>query len=109
MLKYAYALDPNDPCLIQGVAQITCLEPLFQRIVSLVATFAGVIFFIMLVVGGFRYLLSAGDAKKTEAAKGTLTAAFLGLVLIVAAYLLIYIVARFTGLKDLTTFRILQF
>lgn len=108
----AHAIDPNDPCLgtgdAAGVAQLSCLEPLFARIVSLVASFAGIIFFIMLLVGGFRYLFSGGDAKAAEAAKGTLTAAFLGLVLIVASYIILRVIGSFTGL-DLTIFKITNF
>lgn len=92
----------------QDVAQISCLEPLFARVVTVVAALAGIIFFIMLIVGGFRYLFSAGDPKKAEAAKGTLTAAFLGLILIVSAFVILRLLSSFTGL-DLTTFQIFTF
>lgn len=99
-------MDPN--CTVAGVAQIACLESLFGRIVGLIASLAGMIFFIMLLVGGFKYLFSSGDAKKAESAKGTLTAAFLGLVLIVAAYIFLRLIGTFTGL-DLTHFQIVNF
>lgn len=98
-------MNPN--CLSpEGVAQIGCITSLFGRIVNLVAAFAGVVFFIMLLVGGFRYLFSAGDAKQTEAAKGTLTAALLGLILIVASYVILRLIASFTGLQNLTIFNL---
>ncbi len=92
----------------QDVAQISCLEPLFERVVTIIASLAGIIFFIMLIVGGFRYLFSAGDPKQAEAARGTLTAGFLGLVLIVASYIILRVLSSFTGL-DLTKFVIPQF
>lgn len=101
-------MNPNDPCIYQDTLQISCLESLFGRIIGLVASFAGIIFFIMLLIGGFKYLFSGGDAKKTESAKGTLTAAFLGLVLIVAAYIFLQLIGAFTGL-DLTHFQIVNF
>lgn len=96
-------------CLINGVAQITCLEPLFARAIGILVELAGIVFFIMLVVGGFRYLFSSGNPKATEAARGTITAAFLGLILVVSAYIILNLIAGFTGLTSLTTFRIWQF
>ena len=95
----------DSACLYEGVAQFKCLESLFGRIVSITATLASMVFFVMLVVGWFQYLFSGGDAKKSEAAKGTLTAAIIGLVLIVGAYIILRLLEGFTGL-DLTTFKI---
>lgn len=96
-------------CLIDGVAQIACFESIFARIISIVTILAGLVFFIMLLVGGMRYLFSAGNPKTVEAAKGTLTTAFLGLALIVGAYLILRIVAVFTGLNELLIFKIVGF
>lgn len=96
-----------DACSEQGVAQISCLEPLFERLVTLAASLAGIIFLIMLIVGGFKYLFASGDPKKTEAAKGTLTAAFLGVILIVTSYIVLVLIKYFTGI-DVTIFKIFQ-
>lgn len=99
----------NPACLSpEGAATIQCLESLFGRIVGVVASLAGMVFFIMLIVGGFRYLFSAGDPKKTEAAKGTITAAFLGIALVVGSYIFLRLIEGFTGLK-LTVFQIIGF
>lgn len=99
----------NSTCLANGdVAQIKCLEPLFASVVSVVTSLAGILFFIMLLIGGFRYLLAGGDPKKIESAKGTLTAAILGLILIVSSYLILRLIEAFTGL-DLTTFKVVTF
>ena len=100
----------NASCLSpEGVAMIGCLESLFGRLISLAASFAGILFLIMLLIGGFRYLFSGGDAKKTEGATGTLTAAILGLVLVVSAYLILLLISNFTGLPDLLKFQIPNF
>lgn len=66
----------------------------------------GVALFVMLVIGGYNFLLSGGDQKKLEAARGTLTNAVIGLVVIVAAYLIIKIVSLFTGVDTVTQFTI---
>lgn len=99
-------MDPA--CLFGDVAQIKCLESLFARIIGLVASFAGIIFLIMFLIGGFRYLLSGGEPKKVEGAKGTITAAFLGLLLIVSGYIILRLLSAFTGI-DLTVFKIVGF
>ena len=101
----------NPLCLYggpEGVAQIQCLESLFEQLVKVAASLAAIVLFLMLVFGGFRYLFSGGDAKKTEAAKGTITAAILGLVLIVAAYIILVMIKAFTGI-DVTIFKIPHF
>jgi hypothetical protein len=62
----------------------------------------------MLLVGGFKWLTSGGDAKKTEQARGTLTAAIFGLILIVSGYIILNIIQYFTGL-NVTVFKIPTF
>lgn len=86
-------------CLDQthGEVTIKCFEAVFQNLVSVAASLAGIVFFIMLLVGGFRYLSSSGDPKKMEQAKGTITAGFLGVILIVAAYIVLVLIENFTG------------
>jgi|GEM_PF-776142 len=64
---------------------------------------SGVIFFILLIFGGFTFIVSAGggDAKKAEQSKQTITAAATGLVLIFASYWIIQIIEVITGVKIL--------
>ncbi len=89
------------------VAKITDLEFYFERIITIITALAGILFFIMLIVGGIKYLFSGGNPKTLESARGTLTAAILGLILIIGAYLILLLLSNFTGL-DLTIFTIPQ-
>lgn len=52
---------------------------------------AGVLLLLYLVWGGFDYLTSMGDAKKAEAAKGKLTNAVIGFLIIFFAYWIVQI------------------
>lgn len=88
------------------VATIQCLEPMFTNVVRAVMALTGVGLFVMLVVGGFNFLLSGGDPKKLEAARGTLTNAIIGLVVIVLSFLIILTVSKFTGVDKVTQFSI---
>lgn len=102
----AFGWDSTPECLFQGdVATFKCFEPLFKNLVSTVLALAGVGLFVMLVAGGFTFLLSGGDQKKLDAAKGTLTNAILGLVVIVSAYLILRTIEIFTGVT-LTKFEV---
>lgn len=88
----------------EKIATIQGLECLFQNVVTVVTALAGLAVFIMLLTGGLKYLTSGGDPKAQEQAKGTLTFAVLGLVVIIAAYLILNFLSVFTGIGNLTKF-----
>lgn len=97
--------DPT--CLVKGVATVKCFESLFRNVVQTLTALVGVALFIMLVIGGFGFLFAGGDQKKLEKARGTLTAAVTGVVIIVVAYLILRTISLFTGV-DVTRFTIPQ-
>lgn len=94
-----YSAGPETPL------QIRDLEAVFARVLNIALGFAGIAFFLMFVVGGFKYLTSGGDPKNAESARKTLTFAVGGLVFITLSYLILVFISEFTGL-DLTVFRI---
>lgn len=91
---------------VEDAASIFCLVPLFENIVRAVTALSGVALFIMLLVGGFNFLFSGGDQKKLEAARGTITQAIAGIVIMSVAYLIISLIAKFTGIEAIKTFQI---
>ena len=92
--------------LQDGVATIQSLQTLFTNVLSVIVALAGVALFIMFVVSGFSFIFSGGDPKKLEQARGTLTNAIVGLVVIVAAYLILRLIGVFSGYTDITTFTV---
>ena len=80
-----------------GIPTIYCFQVIFANIVSAITTLALLALFIMILLGGFHYLTAGGDPKKVESARGTLTMAFLGFIIIMGAYLIIAILAGFFG------------
>ena len=92
-------------CMNQGAATFGCLEPIFTGAVRALTALLGVALFIMFVIGGYGFLFSGGDQKKLEKAKGTLTAAIAGVIIIVVAYLILRTISLFTGV-DVTHFTI---
>lgn len=90
----------------KDVATIQSAETLFSNLVTAIVSIAGIALFVMLLVGGFKFLFSAGDQKQLEEARGTITNAIMGLVVIVAAYLILRTIATFTGVTNLTNFNL---
>lgn len=90
---YAAANDP---------AQLSDIVDVLKNIINLLAPAAGIAFFIMLLVGGFQFVNSGGDPKAAGQARTTLTYAILGIILVVASWLILKIIADVTGVKVTT-------
>lgn len=83
----------------EGVASIQCIVPLLTNVIRAVVSLGAVALFIMLLVGGFNFLFSGGDQKKLESARGTVTQAIIGIIVMSLAYLIILTIETFTGVK----------
>lgn len=90
-----------------GVATIRGFEWIFQNVVASILSLAGIVLFIMLVIGGFKYMTSAGNPESAASAQKTLTSAIFGLVLVALAFLILVIIQTFTG-AQVTIFRVTQ-
>ena len=90
---------------VGGVATISNLSCLFSNIVTYALGFAGIVLFIFLLVGGFKFITSGGDPKAAEGARKTITAAIAGLVIILVSYLIMVLIYKITGV-DVTSFKI---
>lgn len=84
-------------------AQLSQLEDIFGNVVTSLLALGGIVLFLMLLSGGFKYLTSGGDPKATETAQKTLTYAIGGMVLLAGSYLILRIISDFTG-ADVTNF-----
>lgn len=88
-------------------AKLSDLESYFERVVGVALEFAGIVFFIMIIVGGFNYLTSGGNPQQAESAKKTLTYAVSGIILLALSFLILKLIYQFTGV-DVTQFKIIQ-
>jgi hypothetical protein len=86
-------------CVNDGVATIQGLGCVFQNIAQVIVYFAGIVFFFMFIKGGFQYLTSGGDPKKTAKATSTLTMSIVGLVGVIISFLIIKFIQNFTGVN----------
>ena len=92
-------------CNASGIARISDLSCVFGNVVGVSIIFAGIVLFVILLMGGFKYMTSGGDPKAVDAAQKTITYAILGLILILASYLILVLIRAITGV-DVTNFKV---
>ena len=111
-LLTVFAAEPVPTVCIDGdlekcAPSLAGLEQVFSNVVEVALALAGIVLFIMLLSGGFKYITAGGDPKGVEGAKKTLTYAIGGMVLLAMAFLILRFIQEFTGV-DVTKFRIFQ-
>ncbi len=79
---------------------------LISNIITILFIVAVLLAIGFLVYGGIKWITSGGDKGKVEAARGTIVAALVGLVLVFVSYFVINLVAQFFGLGSLGNFDI---
>lgn len=62
---------------------------------------AGMFLFVYLILGGFQLMVSRGDPKAVEAAKGKITNAIIGFVIIFASFWIVQILQKIFGLGSI--------
>ncbi len=93
--------------VINGIATIRGFEKIFYNTTVVILSFTAIVFFIVFIIGGIKYLTSGGNKDATESARKTLTYGIGGIVLVAVAYLIIALIADFTG-APIRTFQIWQ-
>lgn len=78
-------------------ATLKDIEVVFNNVIQVAAYLAGVVAFIFLVIGGFRYLNAGGDAKAAAQARATITYALFGLVGVLGAWIILRLIEVSTG------------
>ena len=74
---------------------------IFSALLPFIFTLAGMVALVFLIWGGIRYMTARGDPKATDAARSTITSAVVGLLVILFAAAIMFIVG--------STFNILPF
>ena len=90
-----------------NAATIQDLNVIFGKVIAVVLGLAGIALFVMLLVGGFKFISAGGDPKAMEEAKKTLTYAIGGLVLVAVAFLIIQIIYNITTGTNFAQFNIM--
>jgi cytochrome bd-type quinol oxidase subunit 2 len=98
----AYALADSKNEVVNGINNAAGqsgggdLSQTITTIVNLLSAIAGVTAVIFIIVGGLRYITSAGNAEGAKSAKNTIIYAVIGLIIVALAQLIVYFVIKQT-------------
>lgn len=98
--------DANVNLCGSGMAQALCGITVGSAVtagIQAILVVALVLAFIFLVIGGIKWIMSGGDKAGTEAAKGTITAALIGLVIVFLAWAFLNLIRNFFGVDQTNT------
>ncbi len=74
------------------------VNSLIKTVINLLSVAVGIVAVIMIIVGGFRYVTSAGDSTKVGSAKNTILYALIGLIIVALAQVIVhFVLAKTTG------------
>ena len=108
VLTFAQAVDPN---LIQKAAEgadfpdadksgselSSTIPQTVGRLVSIILSFVGALFFIFIVVAGIEWMTAGGNEEKVAKARKKIIQAIIGLAITVAAYFITWFISNALG------------
>jgi uncharacterized iron-regulated membrane protein len=68
------------------------VEQIVGVVINAVLSLLGVVFLVLIVYGGYLWMIARGDESKVEKAKDTISRSIIGLVIVLAAYAITYFV-----------------
>lgn len=71
-----------------GIGGTTSLSFIIGTIIQVLLGFLGVIFLVLTIVSGFQWMTAQGNEDTVKKAKKTLTNAIIGLIVVLAAYII---------------------
>lgn len=90
-LAQTFTFDPGDVT--------TDLGTLLSRAMIILFFFAAVLAFIFIVIGGIQWITAGGDKIAAQAARDRITAAVVGLMIVVASFAITLIITSVFGLN----------
>lgn len=87
----------SDLCVGCGICSQKDVFQIIVNIFTFILQISGSLAVLILVVGGIMYMTAAGDQQKTGQAKAALTAAIVGIIIVLTSFLLISFVMSLLG------------
>jgi len=88
----------------KGVATLSCIPAVFSLILHFIFSLAGIAALFFVLLAGFKFVTSGGDAKQVEEARKTLTYAIIGLIVILLSFAIINLISQITGATCILNF-----
>jgi len=99
-----------DPNVVEGgkgiaTAQLTVFA---SNLLSLITTVGGLMFLLYFILGGLSWITAGGDKAKVDEAKAKMTNAAIGLIVIVSAYGISFVIGKVLGIDILNPGKIIN-
>jgi hypothetical protein len=101
-------VEVKPPKGAENLSKIT-VSNLISGVITLVFIAASLVFFFMLVAGGIKWMMAGGDKEKAGEARGQLTSALIGLIVIFLAWAISKLLGTLFGVDILGGFTIPKF
>ncbi len=86
-----------DPTTGLNCAAGTDINSLIRTIINWLLGIAFAVAVLFLIIGGFQYIVSAGNEEAAEKGKSTAVNALIGVVIIILSYVIVNVVANFVS------------
>src|SRR3989344_465021 len=77
-----------------GLPNDTSISGFIMKIINIALAVAGLIAVLFLIIGGFRYITSAGNEETAEQAKKIITNAIIGIVVIILSFVIVHVISN---------------
>lgn len=96
----------SEHCVVNDVATLQGIGCLLANVLSVALRLLGLAGLVMIIYAAFNLLMSAGKSQKVEEAKNTITFAIIGIILALSAFIIVNLIANFTGVSVVKEFTI---
>ncbi|GEM_PF-1471600 len=83
-------------------------ESVFASILAAIIPLAGIVLFVVVMLAGFNWMTAGSDTKKAESARNMATYGIIGITTLALSFLILRVIASFTGIESLLNFQIFQ-
>lgn len=90
------------PEWLQNLSGVEYFQRLIPSLVGLVLVIGSIVFFFVFIIGAIQWMVSGGDKAAVEQARGKVTNALVGLVILFSAFAIVLAVETFFGVDILT-------
>lgn len=74
---------------------------IISRLITIALVVAAIVFIFFLIIGGIRWITSSGDKARLEGAKGTITNAIIGIIIVFSVFAVAMLIEGFFNVKIL--------
>lgn len=100
--EIAQITNPALPDALNKNTGISFFQQLLPSLIGIAFVVGSIIFFFMIVISGIQWITSGGDKNAVEAARGRLTQALIGIVILFSAFAIVKLIEGFFGISILT-------